>query len=71
LLPEAISPAPVRPPTPAPLAPAESPDEAAEVLDDFLIALLELPGDAWPGLAVKLPDELFDRIDRWMEARWS
>jgi hypothetical protein len=39
LVPEAISPAPVH-------APAERSDEAAELLDDFLIALLELPGDA-------------------------
>jgi hypothetical protein len=48
------------------VAPAERPDEAAELLDDFLIALLELPGDAWPDLAAALPDELYDRIDRWL-----
>ena len=69
LLPGAISPAPISPAEkPAPGVPAESPDEAAELLDDFLIALLELPGDAWPDLAAALPDELFDRIDRHLEA---
>jgi hypothetical protein len=38
-----------------------------ELLDDFLIALLELPGAAWPNLAVALPDEVFDRVDRYLE----
>jgi hypothetical protein len=50
------------------IASADSADEAAELLDDFLIALLELPGDAWPDLMVALPDELFNRIDRHIEA---
>jgi hypothetical protein len=71
LLPGAVSPAPIdAAPKPAPVAPAESPDEAAELLDDFLLALLDLPGDAWPDLAAALPDEVFGRIDRWMEVRF-
>jgi hypothetical protein len=53
------------------VASAERPDEAADLLDDFLIALLDLPGDAWPDIAAALPDEVFDRIDRWMEVRLS
>jgi hypothetical protein len=70
LLPGARSPAPIDPaPKPAPVAPAESIGEAEELLDDLLIALLELPGDAWPDLAAALPDEVFERLDRWLEAR--
>jgi hypothetical protein len=56
------------PQKPAPVAPAESPDEAGDLLDDFLIALLDLPGDAWPDLAAALPDDLYDRIDRYLKA---
>jgi len=47
------------------------------LLDDFLIALLDLPGWSDPGswlwndVAAVLPDELFDRIDRWMEVRFA
>jgi len=58
---------------PAPVAPPESPgefaDEAADLLDGLLLALLDLPGDVWPDLAAALPEEVFDRIDRYMEAR--
>jgi hypothetical protein len=73
LLPVAISPASIDDAALqlAPVAPAESPDEVAELLDDFLIALLDLPGDAWPDLVVALPDELFDRVDRYLEVRSS
>lgn len=68
LLPGAISPPPISPvEKPVPVAPAECPDEAAELLDDFLIALLDLPGDAWSDIAVAIPDELYDRIVRWFE----
>jgi hypothetical protein len=56
---------------PDPAAPAESPGETAELLDDFLIALLDLPGDAWSDIAVALSDELYDRIDRYLEALLS
>jgi hypothetical protein len=67
--PGAISPAPViREPPPAP-AHAAPPD--AKLLDDFLFALLELPGDTWSDIAVALPDELFDRIDLHMETLLS
>jgi len=55
----------------APVPPAAGPDGANELLDDFLIALLDSPGDTWPDLAAALPDELFDRIDRYLEARLS
>ena len=35
-----------------------------------LIALLDLPGDAWPDIiAAALPDEIFDQIDRYLE-KW-
>jgi hypothetical protein len=70
LLPGGNSPAPVDPARKTvPVAPAESPDEGAELLDDFLLALFDLPGDAWRDLAAALPDALFDRLDRWLEAR--
>jgi hypothetical protein len=36
-----------------------------------LVALLDLPGDAWPDLAAALPDEVFERIDKSLEARLS
>ena len=66
LLPGAISPAPRKPA----VASAEGADEAADLLDDFLVTLLEMPGDAWPDLAAVLPDEICDRIDRCMEVRF-
>jgi hypothetical protein len=72
LLPNSISPSPISPvEKPAFLFPAERPVEAAELLDDFLIALLELPGDGWSHIAVALPDKLYDRIDRYLEAGLS
>jgi hypothetical protein len=78
LLSETISPAPVsEPQKPAAVAPAESADEAAELLDDFLIALLDLPSRSvgapclWTDIALALPDGLFDRIDHYLEARLS
>jgi hypothetical protein len=51
---------------PAHIAPAKPLDEAAELLKDFLIALIGLPGDAWPDIAIALPDEVYDRIDRYL-----
>jgi len=39
--------------------------------DDFLIALLDLPGDFWPDLAIALPDKLYDRINQYLERRLS
>jgi hypothetical protein len=64
LLPGAVSPVPVDPARkPVPVAPAESPDEGAELLCDLVIALLDLPDDAWPAL----PDELRDRLERYFE----
>jgi hypothetical protein len=72
LPPECNAPAPIpEPQKPAALASAEGLEEAAELLDDFLIALLDLLGDTWPEIAAALPDEVFDRIDRWMEVRLS
>ena len=53
---------------PAPFAPGESPDETAQLLDDLLMALLDLPSDGWIDLVEALPDELFDRIDRYLES---
>jgi hypothetical protein len=55
---------------PVPVALTERYDEAKEPLDELLIALLvELP-DIWDDLAAALPDEIYDRVDRWMEARF-
>ena len=51
-----------------PFAPGESPDETAQLLDDLLMALLDLPSDGWIDLVEALPDELFDRIDRYLES---
>jgi hypothetical protein len=69
LLPGAVSPSAIfEPQDAAPAASADSAEEVAELLDDFLVALLELPGDTWPDLTAALPDELFDRIDRYLEA---
>jgi hypothetical protein len=48
---------------------------AAELLDDFLIALLDLPNWSytalalWTDVALALPDKLFDRLDQYLEAR--
>jgi len=64
-----VSPAAISPAEkPVLVAPAEASNEAGELLDELLIALLEVPGDAWPELAAALPDELYDRIDRYLEA---
>jgi hypothetical protein len=72
LPPGAILPAPIsEPQKPGPVALAEHSDETAELLDDFLIALLDLPGDGWSGIAVALPDEIYDRIGRYLEERLS
>jgi hypothetical protein len=62
---------------PATLAPTERPDEAAELLDDLLIALLDLPNWSdsalalWTDVAAALPDELFARLDRYLQGRLS
>jgi hypothetical protein len=57
----AISPVPIpAPEAPAAVALAGGADETAELLDDLLIALLELPGHTWPDLVAALPNELFD-----------
>jgi hypothetical protein len=68
LLPGAISPTAIpQAQKPTPAASAERLEEAAELLDDLLLGLFDLPGDAWPDLAVALPDELYDRIDQYIE----
>ena len=70
LLPGGISPVPILlAQKPAPGSQAARPDDTSELLDDFLLALFDLPGDAWPDLAAALPDELYDRIDRYIEKR--
>jgi hypothetical protein len=68
LHPKAILPVQIDPAgKPGPVASEDGPEEAAELLDDFLITLLELPGDTRPDLAAALPDELYDRIDQYIE----
>jgi hypothetical protein len=78
LLPGGNSPASVSEPlTLAVVEHAERSDEAAELLDDLLIALLDLPGWSdtapalWTDVALALPNELFERIDQYLEARLS
>ena len=61
-----------RPLKPAPVAPAERPGEADELLDELLLwALAERDGEGWDALDRLLPEELFDRLDRYAEARLS
>jgi hypothetical protein len=68
LLTGVISPAPVpQAQKPALAVSAERLEEAAELLDDLLLGLFDLPGEAWPDLAAALPDELYDRIDQYIE----
>jgi hypothetical protein len=53
---------------PAPVAPATSPDEAAALLLDIATSLLlSGAGEKWGALAELLDDELFDRLDAWLE----
>ena len=71
--------APETDPVDAPLpVPPAAPGEAEELLGDLLRALLDLPSlsnaddpkdSRWGDIAAKLPDELFERLDRWMETR--
>ena len=69
LLPGGVSAPPVhRGGKPAPVAPAASSDDAAELLDDLLITLLELPGDGWFRVVDMLPTELVDKICDRIEA---
>ena len=53
------------------VASAERPDDTEELLDDLLIALLELPGDAWSDITLALPDQLYERIDQYLDAHLS
>ena len=71
LSPGSISPAPVPEPQSPASAAAEGADEAADLLDDFLIALLEELGEGWPDLVAALPDKIFARIDHWLEVRFG
>jgi hypothetical protein len=59
------------PPDSAPAASTDGAEDVAELLGDLLVALVELPGDGWPDLAATLPDELFDRLDRYLETLLS
>jgi hypothetical protein len=43
--------------------------EAEGLLGDFASALRALPEVAWLRAVGKLPDALFERLDRWLEAR--
>jgi hypothetical protein len=51
--------------TPAPVAPAERPGEAAELLG----ALLAVPSQGWSALAEAMSQELFDGLKRWRAGR--
>jgi hypothetical protein len=53
---------------PAPVAPEASHDEAAELLLDIATSLLlSDAGEKWGALADLLDDELFNRLDAWLE----
>jgi hypothetical protein len=55
---------------PAPPAPMEHLDDAAELLLDMATSLLlGGAGEKWNALAELLDDELFDRLDAWVELR--
>jgi hypothetical protein len=72
LLPGAISSMPVSEPQKAAYAaPTESPDESVELLNDLLGTLLVDLADVWDDLAAALPDELYQRIDRYLEVLLS
>jgi hypothetical protein len=66
LLPSGDSPVPVpEPQKRTPVAPAERPGEAAELL----YALLAVQSEGWHALAAAMSQELFDRLKRWHAAR--
>ena len=67
LLPGGNSPAPVDEPQKPLVSLAQGSDEAADLLDDLLIALLDLPGDGWSDIMLAVPDEIFDRCERYLE----
>jgi hypothetical protein len=54
-------------------APASEADEAERLLADFVVALLDAPGlssqssSLWEDVTARLPEELYDRLDRWFE----
>jgi hypothetical protein len=56
------------------VAPAEEADEllrldkVEELLCDLLVVLLDLPAHAWSAIAAAVPDELSERIDRYLDA---
>ena len=69
LLPGGVSALPVhRGDNSAPVAPPASSEDAAELLDDLLITLLELPGDGWFRVVDMLSAELVDKICDRIEA---
>jgi hypothetical protein len=64
---------------PSAQAAPESPDEAAELLEQLLAALLDAPSpfdeadegpSLWSVVADALPDSLYGQLDRWLEQRW-
>jgi hypothetical protein len=64
------SPAPRFPDENPAAAPAASPSEADELLEDICSTLLlEDEAQRWGALAELLGDELFERLDSWLEAR--
>jgi hypothetical protein len=55
---------------PVPMAPAESADEAAQLLDEVLHALLSLPPDEWSWLVYyRLPGELVEKLRDLVEPK--
>jgi hypothetical protein len=50
-------------------APLSEHREAEDLLNELASALRPLPEVAWLRAVGKLPDALFDRLDRWLEVR--
>jgi hypothetical protein len=49
------------------VAPAESLGEAEEILADLLAVLFDLREEVWAAVNTALPDELADRISRFLD----
>jgi len=49
-------------------ASSESSEEAAELLDDLLLVICQMPDEAWSAVVSRLPDELSERLGNRIEA---
>jgi hypothetical protein len=51
----------------APAASADSAEDVAGLLDEFLCALIDLPGEAYGDIMTAIPEPLYDRLDCYIE----